>query len=165
MTEHDFSAEFRGRPGHLVNRASRLFLRYGDLRMQPLGVGTAAVPVLVLLKEGVEMTQRDLAACTRLEQPSMAQLLSRLERDGMIRRRPDPDDGRASLISLSEKAQALLPEVNAIAQAGNDAAMAGFTKEEVQQLLDYLRRVIVNLEAESGNASQSESGLSGSPRP
>ena len=32
----------------------------------------------------------------------MAQMLVRMERDGLIRRAPDPADGRSSLVSLTE---------------------------------------------------------------
>ena len=101
------------RPGYLINRAARLLLRLADIRFRPLGLGVASFPVLSMLRTGQKLSQKDLALCARIEQPSMAQLLSRLERDGMIKRTPDPADGRSSLISITRKAQGILPEVDA----------------------------------------------------
>ncbi len=144
-------AGFSEKPGHLVNRASRLMMRYGEVRMQPLGLGVAAFPVLMLLRGGTAMRQRELSICARLEQPSMAQLLARLERDGMIRRAPDPADGRASLISLTEKAEALLPEVDAIVASAHEVALRGMSADEVQDFARLLQRMVANLESDSGD--------------
>ena len=75
-------------------------LRLADIRFRPLGLGVASFPVLTMLRTGQKLSQKDLALCARIEQPSMAQLLSRLERDGIIKRSPDPDDGRSSLVPM-----------------------------------------------------------------
>jgi len=134
------------RPGHLINRAARLMLRLADTRFRPLGIGVAAFPVLNMLRTGQKLSQKDLARCARTEQPSMAQLLARLERDGMIRRTPDPDDGRASLISLTRKALGILPQVDAMIDEGNQMAVAGMSDGETRLLIDLLQRLIANLE-------------------
>lgn len=83
------------RPAHLINRVSRLMTRKGEELFRPLEVGLAAYPVLDLLRNGARLTQRDLVDACGTEQPSMAQLLKRMERDGLIVRAPDPDDGAA----------------------------------------------------------------------
>jgi MarR family transcriptional regulator, transcriptional regulator for hemolysin len=134
------------RPGHLINRAAKLMLRLADTKFRPLGLGVASFPVLTMLRTGQKLSQKDLALCARIEQPSMAQLLSRLERDGMIKRGPDPDDGRSSLISITRKALGILPEIDAAVDAGNDMAVAGMSEAEVKMLIDLLQRLIANLE-------------------
>jgi MarR family transcriptional regulator for hemolysin len=134
------------RPGYLINRAARLMLRLADIRFRPLGLGVASFPVLSMLRTGQKLAQKELALCARIEQPSMAQLLSRLERDGMIKRSPDPDDGRSSLISITRKAMGILPEVDAAVDDGNELAVAGMSDDEVKTLIDLLQRLIGNLE-------------------
>jgi DNA-binding MarR family transcriptional regulator len=138
--------ELHERPGHLINRAARLLLRLADIKFRPLGLGVAGFPVLTMLRTGQKLSQKDLALCARIEQPSMAQLLSRLERDGMIKRSPDPDDGRSSLISITRKALAILPEVDTAVDAGNELAVAGMSDSEIKMLIDLLQRLIGNLE-------------------
>ncbi len=43
----------------------------------------------------------DLAAAERVRPQSMAQTVGDLEADGLVERRPDPDDGRRALVSLT----------------------------------------------------------------
>ena len=86
-------------PGHLIGLAARGFARLSEQRLKPLGFGVGQLPVLVALKEGRAETQRDLARFARTEQPSMAQMLGRMERDGLVRRTPSATDGRSSLVA------------------------------------------------------------------
>jgi len=44
----------------------------------------------------------DLAASERVRPQSMAQTVSDLETDGLVERRPDPEDKRRALVSLTE---------------------------------------------------------------
>ena len=90
-------------PGHLISLAARGFARLSEARLKPLGFGVGYLPVLVALKNGRAETQRHLARFAKIEQPSMAQMLVRMERDGLIRRAPDPADGRSSLGLQREK--------------------------------------------------------------
>jgi DNA-binding MarR family transcriptional regulator len=133
-------------PGHLISRSARLLARWGDPRFQELGLGIAQVPVLYALREGVSLTQKELAGLAKIEQPTMAQLLGRMERDGLIRRTANPDDRRSSLISLTRRARKKLSRAKAILLEGNAEALRGFTDDEIASLSGLLRRVVKNLD-------------------
>lgn len=133
-------------PGHLISLAARGFARLSEARLKPLGFGVGHLPVLVALANGRASTQRDLARFARIEQPPMAQMLARMERDGLIRRTPDPADGRSSRISLTEGAQARLPGAVATLFQGNSEALRGFSDTEAEQLVSLLTRLIANLD-------------------
>jgi DNA-binding MarR family transcriptional regulator len=136
------------RPGHLINRLARLSLRWTEERFQPLGLSTGQIPVLYVLKDGAALTQKELARLVRIEQPTMAQLLTRMERDGLIRRTDNPDDKRSSLISLTPLALKKLPQAKIILSEGNKAALKGFTDREIATLSKLLLRVVKNLDPE-----------------
>jgi MarR family transcriptional regulator for hemolysin len=137
-------------PGHLISLAARGFARLSEARLKPLGFGVGHLPVLVALQNGRASTQRDLARFARIEQPPMAQMLARMERDGLIRRSPDPADGRSSRITLTEIAEARLPNAITALLQGNREALRGFTDEETGQLVALLGRLIVNLDRIAG---------------
>ena len=139
-------SELFAKPGHLINRATRLFLRWGDPRFQKLGLAIAQTPVLGALKHGGALSQKELARLAQIEQPTMAQLLSRMERDGLIRRVPDPDDRRSFLISLAPSTIKKLPRAREVLLQGNEVALHGFTDREIATLSRLLQRVVVNLE-------------------
>lgn len=134
-------------PGHLISLAARGFARLSESRLKPLGFGVGQLPVLVALQDGSASTQRDLARFAKVEQPPMAQMLARMERDGLIKRTPDPADGRSSRIVLTKAARKRMPEAIAILFEGNRAALDGFTPAEAAQLVDLLARLIGNLDA------------------
>jgi len=133
-------------PGHLISLAARGFARLSESRLKPLGFGVGHLPVLVALDNGIANTQRDLARFAKVEQPPMAQMLARMERDGLIQRTRDPADGRSSRIVLTGAARDHMPEATATLFQGNQEAMAGFTETEKMQLVDLLTRLIENLD-------------------
>ena len=133
-------------PGHLISLAARGFTRLSETRLKPLGFGVGHLPVLVALQDGQASTQRDLARFARIEQPPMAQMLARMERDGLIRRTPDPADGRSSRITLTQVAETRLPEAVATLLRGNQEVLRGFTDEEAGMLVDLLTRLVANLD-------------------
>nr|WP_321985166.1 MarR family transcriptional regulator [uncultured Lichenicoccus sp.] len=137
-------------PGHLISLAARGFARLSEARLRPLGFGVGHLPVLVALRDGRASTQRDLARFARIGQPPMAQMLARMERDGLIKRTPDPADGRSSRITLTRVARARLPDAVATLLWGNREALRGFTDEEAGLLVDLLARLVANLDRIAG---------------
>ena len=68
---------------------------------------TAALALSRLNKEGpIRLTT--LAAAEGIAQPSMTQLIQRLERQGLATRINDPEDGRAALVNITNAGRALL---------------------------------------------------------
>ena len=133
-------------PGHLISLAARGFARLSESRLKPLGFGVGQLPVLVALQNGNASTQRDLARFARVEQPPMAQMLARMERDGLIQRTRDPADGRSSRIVLTTAAKERMPEAIATLFQGNSEALTGYTDAEAVQFVDLLTRLIENLD-------------------
>jgi MarR family transcriptional regulator, transcriptional regulator for hemolysin len=147
-------------PGHLISLAARGFARLSESRLKPLGFGVGHLPVLVALQDGRASTQRDLARFAKIEQPPMAQMLARMERDGLIRRTPDPADGRSSRIMLTEAAQARLPNAVAVLLQGNREVLCGFTDEETALLVALLTRLIASLDQIAGIEASPRTPLS-----
>lgn len=134
-------------PGHYFSRIARGLTRIGDVRLRHLGFATAQLPVLTALKDGAELSQKELAKWAKVEQPTMAQMLSRMERDGLVHRVPDPEDKRSSLISLTDAALKELPAGRAILRQGNSEMTKGLTEEEIETLVSLLRRVLENVDS------------------
>jgi len=90
-----------------LDQASILTTRYLSDRaaLSP----TAASALDRLDREGpVRLTA--LAAATGISQPSMTELVQRLERQGLMTRVNDPEDGRAALVCITDGGRALLDE-------------------------------------------------------
>lgn len=72
------------------------------------GLSMAATACLSRILHEGPLRLTALAAAEGITQPSVSQLVQRLERQGLVTRVSDPEDGRASLIALAEPGRALL---------------------------------------------------------
>jgi DNA-binding MarR family transcriptional regulator len=54
------------------------------------------------------LTPSELAACERVQRPTVTRVVGRLEELGLVARSPDPSDGRSSLIAPTPEGRALL---------------------------------------------------------
>lgn len=90
--------------GQLLTQLTRLFQTELFERLVAAGLEQARVPhthVTAYIKaEGSRLTE--LAAMARMTLPAMSELVDDLQRIGIVERRPDPSDGRAKLICLTD---------------------------------------------------------------
>lgn len=134
-------------PTLAIGRLARLLVKLNEERLRSIGITAAQLPVLVALKNGERRTQKELAQIAGIEQPSMAQLLARMERDDLVRREPARDDRRSSLVLLTDHAMKQLePGRDALRSVDADAC-AGFTSAEREALTVMLERLVVNVTA------------------
>jgi len=143
-------------PTFWVNHASRLIVRHFEQRLRPLEFGWAYFPVVVALKESGKLTQKELAERAKVEQPTMAALLARMDRDGLIARESNAADKRSSWISLSAKAKVRLPGAMKQLAEVVELALWGLSSDECATLIAMLRRIVSNLDRASLALTASE---------
>ena len=131
--------------GFLANHMARLFAIGLQNQLRAFGVAPAQFMVLVELWDQDGQTQAQLTEKLDVEQATMANTLSRMQRDGLIVRRPSESDGRSKIISLTERAHELqAPALNA-AQATNAQALASLDADDHAKLNDLMKKVISSL--------------------
>ncbi|MDO8359804.1 MAG: MarR family winged helix-turn-helix transcriptional regulator [Devosia sp.] len=135
-----------GSGGYVTNRAARLFIRALERRL--LHGGAGQMPVFLALIDGSAYTQTELARTAAVEQPTMANTLQRMERDGLIARMPDPADKRSSLISLSKLGRRRAAEAMEAALEVNAVGLAPLTAAERKTFFELIHRIIAALEAD-----------------
>lgn len=134
--------------GYMVNWAARLFARGIDRKLRPHGVFVGHMPVFFALADGREMTQSALTARAAVEQPTMAATLKRMEREGLLARRVNPEDARTVLYALTSEGVAKLPAINAAAREMNALALGGMNATQQAEFMARLQEVVARLEAE-----------------
>ena len=128
--------------GFLANHMARLFAKGLQQNIKPLGLAPAQFMTLLALWEKDGLTQRELVERLDVEQATMANTLTRMERDGLIERRAHPQDGRSQSIHLTRKAVDLRKPATDAASAVNGVALGDLSEEERLVFLDLTRRVI-----------------------
>ncbi|WLR92582.1 MarR family winged helix-turn-helix transcriptional regulator [Shinella zoogloeoides] len=130
---------------YLANLLAKAASRALHARADGAGFAPGQFPVLLELWNGDGLTQRELLDRLDIEQATMANTLSRMERDGLISRRRHPKDRRAQLVFLTTEGKALQETALAAASATEEALFQGFRRFERELLLEYMRMVLANL--------------------
>lgn len=131
--------------GYQVAHLARLLGSELRTRLAPSGVGPGQIAQLLTLYRDDGLTQAELCARVHIEQPTMANTLDRMQRDGLITREPDPRDGRRAIVRLTARAREMEAEVTSAVTAGNAAAVRGLDQATIGQFMDVVAVMIDNL--------------------
>ncbi len=134
-------------PLYLISRSS-LVVAWGLRRTLASSgmeqVRPAYLGVLLILWTGDGMRSVDLARRVGLEPSSMTGLLDRMERDGLLKRRADPDDRRAQRIYLTEVGREAEGPVNGVVDQAVREVLGDIPAEDVEHLSATLRQILDN---------------------
>jgi DNA-binding MarR family transcriptional regulator len=98
--------------------------------------------VLIPLYEEDGLRMGELARRARLSKQTMTELVRLLERDGLVERRPDPGDGRASLVFLTDRARRFAPIAADILADLDRLVAASLSPRRAAALEGGLRRIM-----------------------
>lgn len=127
--------------GYQVNHLARRFARALERRLAGHGVALGQFPLLLVLWEEENITQSEIARRLEIEQPTVANTLQRMERDGLITTSTDPSNRRRTLIGLTEKGRALEGPLTTEARAVNSAAVSGVSASDIDHFRAVLRQL------------------------
>ena len=133
--------------------AGRLLRTQADAELSHLGVGAQSLGTLLRLAEDDGLTQAELSRRQRVEAPTMCRMIDRLERDGLVERRADPADRRATRVSLSAEGREVAGRGAAVVDALERRAFEGLDRDERRRLGELLGRVLDGLGTEGAPPS------------
>lgn len=115
--------------------------------LAPFGIHPGHKLLLFELDAAGPSTQAQLAAATGFEPPTITLSIRQLDDAGLVIRRPSPTDRRATLVELSDKGRALLPELKAAWRRLAEQTVAGFRSLPLDELTDILADLAASLDA------------------
>ena len=137
----------------LVNQTARAFGARLSKQIEHYGLDTGCYTVLRHLVREIEATPdgvavSDLSRKLNLSHKVLAESARRLERDGWIAIGSAGE--RGTVLRPTRRAFSVVPVLIDASRWMLEGALNGFSAEEIEQLSDYLRRVIRNLDAPLG---------------
>jgi DNA-binding MarR family transcriptional regulator len=117
-----------------------------------MGVTRAQWKVLFKLTRQPGLRQVELADMLDLEPITLCRIVDRLEEAGLVERARDPEDRRAWRLHVTEKAQPLIDELQAVGSELVAQAFAGIDQKDIETTRAVLARVREN----SGRAGVSK---------
>jgi DNA-binding MarR family transcriptional regulator len=133
--------------GYLMRRIISGVAQEVERELEPEGLTHAQWVPLFMLSAGRASTGAELARECGLDAGAMTRLLDRLEGKGLCRRERSLEDRRVVNLDTTDEGREAIKVVPQVLSRVQNAALAGFTREEWQALKGMLRRILSNVQA------------------
>jgi len=119
---------------------ARGYRRVVDDRLAEHRISDArALPVLYIARAGDGLRQGELADLMGIEGPSLVRLLDQLCEAGLVQRRPDPVDGRAKTLHITDSGRVLARVVEGVLHGLRNQLFAEVSDADVETTLRTMR--------------------------
>jgi DNA-binding MarR family transcriptional regulator len=148
-------------PGHLLHRAQQ---RAEEVFAALLGndhVTLRQFAVLAAVDAEAGLSQTDLVRVTGIDRSTLADMMTRLEKKGLITREKSKDDKRAKTVRLTGKGRARLSETSPHAIAADAAIIDALPRNKRRAFLGTLQTLVETIDAVAAEAEARRTRLDG----
>jgi len=134
-------------PYYLISRATLAVTSYLKKEFANQGISTikpAYLGVLLSLWNEDGLKANELGKRAGLEPSTMTGLLDRMERDGLVKREPDPNDRRASKIHLTQKGVDVEVTATKIVSTTLEKVFRTISEKDIETTKNVLRTILLN---------------------
>ena len=128
---------------YLLQRAARAATAGANAStVERIGVSVTQLGTLSYLAKHAGCTATDIAELLDLNKSAVSSMIGRLERAALVRRAPNPRDGRASLLFLTEKGQRVLTQARPVFRRAMADMTEGFSEGELATVFRFLNSLV-----------------------
>ena len=131
--------------GFILKNLERLYTKRFELLAQESSLTLPQCKALFHLSRNEGISQKRLAELAEVEPMTLVRILDRMESDGWVERRPDPNDRRARTLYVRSGATPILEQIDKLSAQMRSDALAGLNAEQRNQLMGLLEHVYQNL--------------------
>ena len=127
----------------LMHRAHRaLFLHVNARTSEALGVTTAQLGALYYVAKNDGCSLSEVADVLDMNKSAVTTLVRRLERSGVLRRKPNPKDARGSRLFVTEKGKTVRAQSLGVVRRLTGEVTEGFSDAEMDVVLRFLNAIV-----------------------
>ncbi len=141
-TDEDIPDDLLPFMGFLIAKAAQSIVETVDESMSAFGITSRHYGIMLLLTRNDGLPQSAIGETLRIDRTTMVRLVDELEAQNLVERHRDPNDRRAYALSLSEKGQAMLPEISQRVVETEKASLASLEQDEIRQLFRILLKLL-----------------------
>ena len=127
---------------HLLHRAGQCAGEIFSSETRTGGLTPRQLAVMMVIGDEEGLNQTELVERTGIDRSTMADLIARLTRRGLVQRRRTREDARAYAIKLSPQGTKLLREARPGAAAADQRLLASLPSGKRQDFLDSLNLIV-----------------------
>lgn len=110
------------------------------------GVYPGQMPLLKLLSKENGLSQKQVAQRLHISPPSVTVSAKRMEKNGLVERKPDEKDQRIQRIYITKKGEAVNELIMEIFQDNEKQLLKGFEEGEIYLLRRFFQHMIRNIQ-------------------
>ena len=140
--------------GKKINQISNRLRRRSRAIQEIIGISGAQGNILnyiLVESQNRSVYQKDIEQEFGLRPSTATEALKSLEKNELIRREPDPEDGRYKKIVFTEKAEQIEAVLKSEIEESEMILLQGVTKEEQQEFLRIAEKMLQNLDTFPAN--------------
>ncbi|MEN8136702.1 MAG: MarR family transcriptional regulator [Thermodesulfobacteriota bacterium] len=133
--------------GRLIYFTAQDMTNFAEKLLKPYDLTLEQFHLLKNIDIDSGISQRQLGEAANKTPANMTRMLDRMEVKSLVVRRADPDDRRASLVSLTGKGKALIEEVFGEFNSYSDGMLLGIAEGEQHIAREVLTKMAGNVQA------------------
>ncbi|MGI0006379.1 MAG: MarR family winged helix-turn-helix transcriptional regulator [Nitrosotalea sp.] len=138
--------DFENSMGFVVNATAKAFQKSFDLELRKnVGVSLGQWRVVGALVMQPGLTQKEIADKVGIEGATLVPVIDKMEKEGLLKRKPDSDDRRVNRIYLTPKADSLWDAMIECALRIRKSSLKNISENDIQITLETLRKISKNI--------------------
>jgi len=138
--------DFENSMGFVVNMTAKAFQKSFDIELRKnAGVSLSQWRVVGALVIQPGLTQKEIADKVGIEGATLVPIIDKMEKEGLLKRKPDSSDRRVNRIYLTQKADSLWESMVECALRIRKSSTKNISENDIQTTLETLRKISQNL--------------------
>jgi len=131
--------------GTAIFLASKSLEKAAENRIKnELGLTPSQWKVILALNFFNGISQKELAGKIYIDSSTLVPVIDKMENNGLVERKPDPNDRRNNLIFLTKKSESTIDSITEIVLQLRKEFFKGISQKEQDKVQIILRKVILN---------------------
>jgi DNA-binding MarR family transcriptional regulator len=135
-------ASLSGRPGFLIRRLHQIHLALFAEECSRFNVTPVQFSLLSVVAGKPGLDQSALALEVGVDRATTANVLARLETNGLIRRARSAADSRVKLVHLTQAGRRMLARMDAAARRAHERTLDGLPARDRERFVAFLARLV-----------------------
>lgn len=142
MTRTSVDADLGQSPLHLFHRAVQVVTEIYQAEMASYDLTARQYAVLFALAHSDGLSQSKLVDATGIDRSTMADIVRRMLKKGIIQRKRDKDDARAYEVKITDEGVRLFKAVTPIVRRIEEKLLSSLNGKRVDEFLDNLALIV-----------------------
>jgi len=133
--------------GRKMNKIAKMFQAQLQKELRHLDIDRSFYPLL-LIESGNGITQQELAMQLHCNKVQVVRIIDYLSSNGYVERVQNTEDKRKHVLTITEKAALLMPDIHQVIKTTSDSAFEGLSENKINELYEMLDIIENNLVSE-----------------